>query len=144
MGELKFIDLFCGIGGFRIALESFFGHHCEFSSDSDKDAQHTYSVNFNESPFGDITKIESSLIPAHQVLCGGFPCQPFSISGNRGGFHDARGTLLHEILRIADYHQPEVLFLENVRNYVSHAEGKTLAGLSPFYKILGMILSLRY
>ena len=144
MGELKFIDLFCGIGGFRIALKSF-GHACEFSSDSDKDARQTYSKNFSESPLGDITKIESSLIPPHQILCGGFPCQPFSISGKQGGFHDARGTLLHEILRITDYHQPEVLFLENVRNYVSHAEGKTLestltllqnSGYDPFFKVL--------
>jgi len=144
MGELKFIDLFCGIGGFRIALKSF-GHACEFSSDSDKDARQTYSKNFSESPLGDITKIESSLIPPHQILCGGFPCQPFSISGKQGGFHDARGTLLHEILRIADYHQPEVLFLENVRNYVSHAEGKTLestltllqnSGYDSFFKVL--------
>ena len=102
-------------------------------------------ANFGESPVGDITKIEASVIPEHQILCGGFPCQPFSISGNQGGFQDARGTLLYEILRIADYHQPEVLFLENVRNYESHAGGKTLAttlcliekaGYEPFTKVL--------
>ena len=144
MEKLKFIDLFCGIGGFRLSLESF-GHHCVFSSDSDKDARETYIANFGESPVGDITKIEASVIPEHQILCGGFPCQPFSISGNQGGFQDARGTLLYEILRIADYHQPEVLFLENVRNYESHAGGKTLdttlslmekAGYEPFTKVL--------
>jgi len=144
MGKLKFIDLFCGIGGFRIALKSL-GHDCVFSSDLDKDAQHTYKVNFDETPVGDITKVDASVIPEHQILCGGFPCQPFSISGNQAGFQDSRGTLLHEILRIADHHQPEVLFLENVRNYVSHAEGETLAmtlnlmeeaGYDPFFKVL--------
>ena len=85
MEKLKFIDLFCGIGGFRLSLESF-GHHCVFSSDSDKDARETYIANFGESPVGDITKIEASVIPEHQILCGGFPCQPFSISGNQGAF----------------------------------------------------------
>ena len=144
MGKLKFIDLFCGIGGFRIALKSL-GHDCVFSSDLDKDAQHTYKVNFDETPVGDITKVDASVIPEHQILCGGFPCQPFSISGNQAGFQDSRGTLLHEILRIADHHQPEVLFLENVRNYVSHAGGETLAmtlnlleeaGYDPFFKVL--------
>ena len=144
MGKLKFIDLFCGIGGFRIALKSL-GHDCVFSSDSDKDAQHTYKLNFDETPVGDITKVEASVIPEHQILCGGFPCQPFSISGNQAGFLDSRGTLLHEILRIADHHHPEVLFLENVRNYVSHAEGETMAmtlnlieeaGYDPFFKVL--------
>ena len=144
MGKLKFIDLFCGIGGFRIALKSL-GHDCVFSSDLDKDAQHTYKVNFDETPVGDITKVDASVIPEHQILCGGFPCQPFSISGNQAGFQDSRGTLLHEILRIADHHHPEVLFLENVRNYVSHAEGETMtmtltlmeeAGYDPFFKVL--------
>lgn len=143
-GNLKFIDLFCGIGGFRIALESF-GHRCVFSSDWDKDAQQTYMDNFGEIPSGNITQVESSHIPQHQVLCGGFPCQPFSISGNQNGFNDARGTLLYEILRIADHHQPEVIFLENVRNYMSHAKGQTLAttisllencGYLPFFKVL--------
>ena len=124
--KLRFIDLFCGVGGFRSALERN-GHQCVFSSDLDKDAQHTYERNFREKPMGDITKISASEIPPHDVICGGFPCQPFSISGNHQGFKDGRGTLLHEILRITKYHQPKVLLLENVKNYQSHGGGKTLA-----------------
>ena len=142
--EIKFIDLFCGIGGFRQALESF-GSTCVFSSDWDKDAQDTYELNYGERPAGDITQIEADNIPEHQVLCGGFPCQPFSISGKMNGFSDARGTLLHEILRIAQKHQPEVLFLENVRNYLNHACGETMRttllllnemGYDTHYKVL--------
>lgn len=147
MGEfadIKFIDLFCGIGGFRQSLESF-GSTCVFSSDWDKDAQDTYQLNYGERPVGDITQIEADDIPEHQVLCGGFPCQPFSISGKMNGFSDARGTLLYEILRIAKTHQPEVLFLENVRNYLNHACGETMRttllllneiGYDTYYKIL--------
>jgi DNA (cytosine-5)-methyltransferase 1 len=126
MAEIKYIDLFCGIGGFRHALDSI-TTRCVFSSDIDPDARFSYVRNWGEEPAGDITQIEVQAIPEHDVLCGGFPCQPFSISGNQGGFEDARGTLLHEILRIARYHQPRVLFLENVKNFLGHAEGKTLA-----------------
>lgn len=144
MKKVSFIDLFCGIGGFRYALNAA-GYHCVFSSDIDKDARTTYQANFGDIPDGDITAITAENIPPHQILCGGFPCQPFSISGNQYGFADARGTLLYEILRIAGTHQPEVLFLENVRNYLTHAGGKTLAttltliknvGYNVFYKIL--------
>ncbi|MEJ6524475.1 MAG: DNA cytosine methyltransferase [Opitutales bacterium] len=126
MAEIKYIDLFCGVGGFRHALDSI-TTRCVFSSDIDPDARFSYVRNWGEDPAGDITQIEVQAIPEHDVLCGGFPCQPFSISGNQGGFEDARGTLLHEILRIARYHQPRVLFLENVKNFLGHAEGKTLA-----------------
>ena len=144
MDKLNFIDLFCGIGGFRYALDSL-DHNCVFSSDSDKDARRSYKNNFGEIPFGDITKIKNEDIPAHQVLCAGFPCQPFSISGKQNGFSDTRGILLHEILRIAKAHLPEVLFLEHVRNYTSHAGGKTMAltldllmgaGYNVFHKVL--------
>ena len=126
MAEIKFIDLFCGIGGFRHALDSI-NTRCVFSSDIDPDARFSYAQNWGEEPEGDIAQIEAQAIPEHHVLCGGFPCQPFSISGNQGGFEDARGTLLHEILRIARYHQPRVLFLENVKNFLGHADGKTLS-----------------
>jgi DNA (cytosine-5)-methyltransferase 1 len=125
MEGLNFIDLFCGVGGFRQALSSL-GHSCVFSSDLDKDARETYQTNYGEMPVGDITKIEAHAIPTHEVLCGGFPCQPFSISGKMNGFGDARGTLLYEILRIARVHKPKVLFLENVKNYQSHAGGRTM------------------
>ena len=133
---MQFIDLFCGIGGFREALENG-GHTCVFSSDWDRDAQETYELNYHERPTGDLCEVESTSIPRHDILCGGFPCQPFSISGNRGGFGDARGTLLHEILRIADYHNPSVLFLENVKNFVGHDGGKTLATTSRLLTKLG-------
>lgn len=144
MAGFKFIDLFCGIGGFRQALEGL-GNLCVFSSDWDKDARETYFVNYGECPKGDITKIDSKTIPKHQILCAGFPCQPFSISGKMDGFDDARGTLLHEILRIARAKKPEILFLENVKNYLNHGEGSTMAktlsllkeaGYETFYKIL--------
>ena len=123
---MKFIDLFCGVGGFRWALEAL-GHNCVFSSDIDPHAQETYAINFGEKPFGDITSIDPLDIPGHDVVCGGFPCQPFSISGKQLGFEDARGTLLYHILQIAERHQPKVLFLENVKNYRGHNDGRTLA-----------------
>lgn len=126
MEKVKYIDLFCGVGGFRHALKSP-GSQCVFSSDIDPDARLIYAQNWGEEPAGDIAQVGVAEIPPHDVLCGGFPCQPFSISGNQGGFEDARGTLLHEILRIARHHQPSVLFLENVKNFLGHADGKTLA-----------------
>lgn len=90
--SFKFIDLFAGIGGFRYALESA-GGTCVFSSEWDKYCQESYNLNFNETPHGDITEISEKDIPTHDVLCAGFPCQPFSISGKQKGFDDARGTL---------------------------------------------------
>ena len=126
MGKVSFIDLFCGVGGFRHALNPP-GSQCVFSSDIDPDARLIYAQNWGEEPAGDIGQVGVAEIPPHDVLCGGFPCQPFSISGNQGGFEDARGTLLHEILRIARHHQPSVLFLENVKNFLSHGGGETLA-----------------
>ena len=125
MTGLKFIDLFCGIGGFRFALEEL-GHECVFSSDNDPHAQQTYALNFGETPVGDLTSISTEEVPSHDLLCGGFPCQPFSISGKQKGFEDARGTLLYEVLRIAEHHKPKVLFLENVKNYGGHDGGRTL------------------
>ena len=141
---LKFIDLFAGIGGFRIALENF-GENCVFTSEWDKQCQITYKTNFNDIPFGDITKIKEEDIPSHDVLCAGFPCQAFSISGKQRGFEDARGTLFFDVARIAKYHQPKVLFLENVKNFAKHDGGKTLGvvlevleniGYTTFFKLL--------
>ena len=123
---MKFIDLFAGIGGFRIALEQL-GLECVFSSEIDCYARLTYKNNFGHCPEGDITKIGEFEIPSHDILCAGFPCQPFSISGKRLGFDDARGSLFHEILRITKYHTPRVIFLENVKNFVRHNKGKTFA-----------------
>jgi len=120
-----FIDLFAGIGGFRLALEEL-GGNCVFSSEWDRRSQSTYFKNFGEVPFGDITKISAEEIPEHDVLCAGFPCQAFSISGKRQGFSDTRGTLFFEIARIVKHHKPKVLFLENVKNFARHDGGKTL------------------
>ena len=121
---IKFIDLFCGLGGFRLALESF-GAECVFSSDIDKNVSKTYFDNFNDNCLKDITKTEAVEMPSHNILCGGFPCQAFSIGGYKKGFDDERGVLFLDIIRIAKYHLPELLFLENVKGLVEHDEGKT-------------------
>ncbi len=123
--KFTFIDLFAGIGGFRLALEKF-GGKCVFSSEWNKDSQSTYSSNFGDTPNGDITKIKEADIPSHNVLCAGFPCQAFSVSGKRLGFNDTRGTLFFDVARIVKFHKPEVLFLENVKNLVKHDGGKTI------------------
>lgn len=134
---MRFIDLFAGIGGFRIALEQL-GLECVFSSEIDYYARLTYKNNFGHCPEGDITKISEFEIPFHDILCAGFPCQPFSISGKRLGFDDTtRGTLFHEIVRIAKYHTPRVIFLENVKNFVRHNHGETFATVYNSLKNLG-------
>ncbi len=122
--SLTFIDLFAGIGGFRVALEKA-GATCVFSSEIDKYALQVYKANFNEEVHGDITKIKEKDIPAHDVLCAGFPCQSFSDFGKRKGFSDPRGTLFFDILRIAKHHNPKVLLLENVVGLVHHNGGDT-------------------
>ncbi len=121
---MKFIDLFAGIGGFRYALESF-GCKCVFSSELDKYCQESYNLNFGEIPHGDITKIDEKDIPSFDILCAGFPCQPFSISGKQKGFFDTRGTLFFDIVRIVGYHKPKIIFLENVKNLKAHNGGAT-------------------
>jgi len=123
--NIKFIDLFAGIGGFHYALSSV-GAECVFASEWDAFAADTYTQNFNLKPQGDITKIPVNEIPSHDILCGGFPCQAFSISGKQKGFEDIRGTLFFDIARIVDYHKPKVLLLENVKNLSQHDGGKTL------------------
>jgi len=120
-----FIDLFAGIGGFHYALSSF-GAKCVFASEWDKFASETYKVNFRVEPSGDITKIKEHDIPKHDILCGGFPCQAFSISGKQNGFEDVRGTLFFDIARIISYRKPKIVFLENVKNLAKHDNGKTL------------------
>ncbi len=122
---MKFIDLFCGIGGFRIAFESV-GANCVFSSDIDKYACETYKNNFGEFPLSDITKINEKEIPNFDILCAGFPCQPFSIGGLRKGFQDTRGTLFFDIERIIKEKRPKAFILENVKGLVNHDKGKTL------------------
>lgn len=124
--KFTFIDLFAGIGGMRIAFQNL-GGKCVFSSEIDKYAQKTYSINFGEIPDGDITKTDEKNIPDHDVLVGGFPCQAFSIAGKRGGFDDTRGTLFFDVARIIKEKQPKAFFLENVKGLTNHKGGKTLA-----------------
>lgn len=122
---LSFIDLFCGLGGFRIAFEKN-GGECVFSSDIDKAARETYKNNFNEEPSGDITKIDAKDIPDFDILCAGFPCQPFSLAGKRKGFEDTRGTLFFDVLRIIKEKKPKGFLLENVAGLTNHDNGRTL------------------
>jgi len=124
--KFKFIDLFAGIGGFRLAFQSL-GGKCVFSSEWDKSAKQTYEANYGEYPYGDITQISEKDIPDHDVLCAGFPCQAFSIAGKRGGFEDTRGTLFFDVARIIKEKQPKAFFLENVKGLISHRSGATLA-----------------
>ncbi len=139
-----FIDLFAGIGGFHLALQDY-GAECVFASEWDKYASKVYEKNFGIIPFGDITKIKEEDIPSHDILCAGFPCQAFSISGKQKGFSDIRGTLFFEIARIVKYHKPKILFLENVKNFEKHDRGNTLQivlktlgslGYTTYYQVL--------
>jgi len=123
--EFTFIDLFAGIGGIRIPFQEL-GGKCVFTSEWDKFAQKTYSVNFGEMPAGDITKIEADEIPAFDILLGGFPCQPFSQAGLKKGFADTRGTLFFEIERIMAEKRPKAFLLENVKQLRGHDHGRTL------------------
>jgi DNA (cytosine-5)-methyltransferase 1 len=125
--KFTFIDLFAGIGGFRIAMQNL-GGHCVFTSEWDKEAQKTYKFNFGDLPFGDITKEETkNAIPKNfDVLCGGFPCQAFSIAGKRGGFEDTRGTLFFDVAEIIKERKPKAFFLVIVKGLRNHKGGSTL------------------
>ena len=131
---IKIADLFCGIGGFRLGIERAAKKHnvqveCVFSSEIEKNAVKIYEKNFQETPNGDITKINADDIPDMDILCGGFPCQAFSIAGNRRGFEDTRGTLFFDIARIAKEKRPKMLFLENVKGLLNHGRGRTFAAI---------------
>lgn len=125
--KFTFIDLFAGIGGFRLAMQEA-GGKCVFSSEWDEAAKETYFQNYSEVPFGDITKPEiKDLIPDHfDVLCAGFPCQPFSNAGLKKGIEDTRGTLFYHIAEILRDHQPKAVILENVRGLISNDKGNTI------------------
>ena len=133
-----FIDLFAGIGGFRLAMQSI-GGKCVFSSEWDTNAQRTYLHNFGEVPFGDITKSETkSYIPeSFDILCAGFPCQAFSVAGYRKGFEDTRGTLFFDVAEIVKERSPKVVFLENVKNLYTHDNGKTFSIIKSTMEELG-------
>ncbi|OXZ41491.1 DNA (cytosine-5-)-methyltransferase [Finegoldia magna] len=145
----KSIDLFAGIGGIRLGFDQAFGNDIEtvFVSEWDKKAQETYIANFGELPkiFGDITKINEIDIPIHDILLAGFPCQAFSLAGQKKGFEDTRGTLFFDVARIVEFHKPKVVFCENVKNLVNHDRGKTFKiikktlndlGYRVFYKVI--------
>lgn len=144
---LKAIDLFAGIGGIRLGFQKVFHNELSFvfSSEIDKFSIKTYFANFNEIPNNDITKINEIEIPKHDILLAGFPCQAFSIAGLRKGFDDIRGTLFFDIVRIAQYHNPQILFLENVKGLLNHNKGNTFKiiistleqlGYKVYYKVL--------
>lgn len=151
--SVKFIDLFCGIGGFRFAIEKVckarnITAECVFSSDIDKECQKEYDANFSDIPAGDITRIAADEIPDHDILLAGFPCQPFSIIGQQKGFEDTRGTLFFEIARILKAKRPKAFILENVKLLKGHDKGKTLdvilqtlisLGYSVDYRILNAL-----
>lgn len=124
--DVKAIDLFCGIGGFHYAIASF-GGKVVFASEKDKKTANIYSRNLNLIPKGDIEAIDENSIPDHDILCAGFPCQPFSIAGKQKGFEDTRGTLFFEIVRIAKAKQPKILLLENVYQLEVHDSGNTFS-----------------
>lgn len=143
--ELKFIDLFAGIGGIRKGFEDKFTK-CVFSSEWDKYAAKTYETNYGEKPYGDITKIDEKDIPDHDVLLAGFPCQPFSHIGKREGFgHETQGTLFFDVLRILKKKQPKMFLLENVKGLLTNDNGETFRvilenledlGYSVFYEVM--------
>lgn len=143
--KFKFIDLFAGIGGIRLAYQNV-GGKCVFTSEWDSFAKKTYEANFGEVPFGDITQIPETEIPDHDILLGGFPCQPFSIAGvskknslgRQHGFLDkTQGTLFFDIARIIEHKQPKVFMLENVKNLVSHDKKKTFKVITETLTELG-------
>ena len=145
---LTFADIFCGIGGFHQAAKSL-GMECVFACDIDEEVRKTYEHNYGILPQSDITKIRARSIPDHDILFAGFPCQPFSIIGNRAGFADVRGTLFFELARIIEAKRPRAFILENVKQLVSHNKGETLArileilrdefGYQVLYKVLNAL-----
>ena len=122
--KLKFIDLCCGIGGFHYALKNM-GLECVMASDINKECRDNYEINHKIKPLGDLTKIDCKTIPNFDILCAGFPCQPFSKAGEQKGFVDNRGNIFFDICKIIKYHKPKYLILENVRNLATHDSGNT-------------------
>ena len=142
MKDVKFIDLFAGIGGIRIGLERA-GFNCVYTSENNEECRKTYKANFGEWPAGDITKVDEKTIPTHSILAGGFPCQPFSAAGRKKGFDDTRGTLFFDILKILKEKNPDVVFLENVKNLKYHDKRKTLKIMLKNLEDLGYKISWR-
>lgn len=137
---MRFIDLFAGIGGFHVALTSV-GAKCVFACDIDDKCRKTYKENFNIDVAGDITKIDINDIPEHDILCAGFPCQPFSVCGKQKGFCDDRGGLIFHILNIVKHKNPKVILLENVKHLKYHGNGETLKTIISGFEELGYKVS---
>ena len=137
---MRFIDLFCGIGGFHIALSNM-GGKCVFACDIDEECRKTYEQNFGIKLEGDIKKIDINSIPDHEVLCAGFPCQPFSICGKQEGFKDSRGNLIFYVLDIVKKKKPKVVLLENVKHLKYHNKGKTLSTIITEFQKIGFKIS---
>lgn len=133
---MTFIDLFAGLGGFRLALESL-GAKCVYSNEWDEPVRKVYAKNFGDIPEGDITQVDERLIPDHDILCAGFPCQAFSISGKQRGFEDSRGTLFFDVARIVKEKKPKIVFMENVKNFATHDRGHTLEVVQATMEELG-------
>ena len=133
---MRFIDLFAGIGGWRYPAESL-GGECVFTSEIDAQALKTYSHNFTPTSPVDITELNEADIPPFDLMFASFPCQAFSIAGKQLGFEDTRGTLVFDVLRIAKYHMPKVIFMENVDNFATHDGGKTWETVQAAFKELG-------
>ena len=147
MEKFTFIDLFSGIGGFHIAAANN-GGTCLMASEIDPAAQAAYTANFQLEPRGDISKIAAAIVPDHDMLCAGFPCQPFSIIGNRLGFDDMRGTLFFEIVRILQEKKPKMIVLENVKQLSTHNGKRTITriieslnqlGYKTYWKVLNAL-----
>lgn len=140
LNGLRYADLFSGIGGFRLALDSF-GAKCVFSSEKDAAARKIYVLNYGDQPDGDITQVRESDLPKGiDIVCAGWPCQSFSQAGDQKGFNDARGTLFFDIVRIAQFHKPKMLLLENVSNIVSHDGGKTFKIILETLRNIGYVV----
>lgn len=137
MRTLKFIDLFAGLGGFHQALNQL-GHKCVFASELDEDLARLYELNFGIKPHGDIRKVSVSDIPDHDVLCAGFPCQPFSKAGDQKGFQCPQwGDLFDYIINILRQHKPQFVIIENVPNLIKHNEGKTWSNILHRLRLAG-------
>jgi DNA (cytosine-5)-methyltransferase 1 len=138
--KFLYIDLFAGMGGFRLALDRA-GGKCVYSSEIDATCRSLYSRNFGEKPEGDIKKVDENSVPDHHLLAGGFPCQSFSIAGKKMGFSDPRGTLFFDILRIVKAKRPNAILLENVKHLSKHDGGRTLETIKKSLESLGYLFS---
>jgi DNA (cytosine-5)-methyltransferase 1 len=135
--SIRFIDLFCGIGSFHHSFQKL-GWECVMACDIDPSVKKTYHTNYGKTPLDDITEIDPATIPPYDILCAGFPCQPFSQCGKHKGFEDTRGTLFFHIMKFVKYHTPSVLILENVQGLLTHDKGNT------FKRIQGDIQEANY